>query len=58
MSRENSSFGNSELGESLGCAIVILAILLGTGGCVFLLELADVIKERWAPETNIVAQPR
>ena len=43
MGEEAHSFGNSDLGQGLGCAAVILAILLGVGGCQLMIDCGHAL---------------
>lgn len=34
-------FGDTELGQMIGCGFLILALCLGIGGCVYVMRLGD-----------------
>lgn len=40
------SDGKDDFWESLGCAVVILSICLGIGGCNYLIAKSDVMRQQ------------
>ena len=48
--KDKKPFGDTELGDSLGIAAIILAVCLGVGGCIHLVSIPT------APDTQ-TSQP-
>jgi Ca2+/Na+ antiporter len=37
----DNNFGDSDMGQMIGCAVIILALCLGLGGCAYLIRIGN-----------------